>query len=98
MLPVDFGNVQFVYIFEAMGKLFNTARFDGHVNFSEDRPLELSHQVSGRQDTTQVKGFFDLIGMVQPRVDEKGGVVYPPMVTFESDGSFVVKYTGSGKF
>jgi len=63
-----------------------------------DRELAAAPALKGREFPTSMPGFFDLIGLVEPRMDEKGKLIYPPLVSFESpDGSFLSKYTGTGK-
>ena len=49
----------------------------------------------GKAFPINAPGFFDLIGRVRPRVDaETKKLIYPPLVDFESDGSFLAKWTG----
>jgi hypothetical protein len=62
-----------------------------------NRELAAAPALSGREVPVSFAAFFDLIGLVQARVDENGQIIYPPLVTFESDGSFVAKFTGTGK-
>ena len=63
-----------------------------------NRELAAAPAFRGREFPNNMPGFFDLIGFVQPRHDEDGNIVYPPWVSFESpDGSFMAKYTGTGK-
>ena len=45
------------------------------------------------QFNLNVPGAFDLIGLIQPRYDDDGNRIYPPMIHFEGDG-FVCKWTG----
>ncbi len=62
-----------------------------------DRELAAAPALKGREFPTSMPGFFDLIGLVEPRVDGNGKLIYPPMVSFESsDGSFLAKFTGTG--
>lgn len=62
-----------------------------------NRELAAAPALSGREVPVSFAAFFDLIGLVQARADENGRIIYPPLVTFESDGSFIAKFTGSGK-
>jgi len=62
-----------------------------------NRELAAAPALSGKEVPISFAAFFDLIGLVQARADENGKIIYPPLVTFESDGSFVAKYSGIGK-
>ena len=63
-----------------------------------NRELAAAPALRGREFPTNLPGFLDLIGLVSPRMDGDGQVVYPPMVRFQSpDDSFVAKWTGPGK-
>ena len=60
-----------------------------------DRELAAAPALKGREFPVNMPGFFDLIGLVEPRTNGEGQVTYPPRVRFQSpDGSFVAKYTG----
>ena len=60
-----------------------------------DRELAAAPALKGREFPVNMPGFFDLIGLVEPRTNGDGQVIYPPRVRFQSpDGSFVAKYTG----
>lgn len=52
----------------------------------------------GKAFPINMPAFFDLIGRVRPRIkkddDGKTEIVYPPIVDFESDGTFLAKWTG----
>lgn len=62
-----------------------------------DRELAAAPALKGREFPTSMPGFFDLIGLVESRVDGAGKIIYPPLVHFESpDGSFLAKFTGIG--
>nr|BDD44337.1 hypothetical protein 13 [Desulfobacterales bacterium] len=62
-----------------------------------DRELAAAPALKGREFPTSMPGFFDLIGLVEPRVGSDGKIIYPPVVSFESpDGSFLAKFTGAG--
>jgi hypothetical protein len=59
--------------------------------------LAAAPALKGREYPVNMPGFFDLIGLVEPRVDDEGNVLYPPRVRFQSpDDSFVAKWTGVG--
>lgn len=63
-----------------------------------NRELAAAPALKGREFPNTMPGFFDLIGFVQTRHNDSGEVIYPPWVSFESpDGSFMAKYTGTGK-
>jgi len=60
-----------------------------------NRELSAAPALKGREFPTNMPGFFDLIGLVTPRIKEDK-LIYPPYVQFSSpDNSFVAKYTGS---
>ena len=62
-----------------------------------NRELAAAPALKGREYPQNMPGFFDLIGLLEPRIDENGGIVYPPRVRFQSpDDSFIAKYTGPG--
>jgi len=63
-----------------------------------DRSLAAAPALKGKEFPTSFPGFLDLIGKVEPRLDENDNIVYPPYVSFESpDDSFLAKFTGAGK-
>ena len=62
-----------------------------------NRELAAAPALKGREFPVNMPGFFDLIGLVEPRTDGDGKIVYPPRVRFQSpDDSFVAKWTGVG--
>ena len=62
-----------------------------------NRELAAAPALKGREFPVNMPGFFDLIGMVEQRVDVDGKVIFPPRVRFQSpDESFVAKFTGVG--
>lgn len=62
-----------------------------------NRELAAAPALKGREFPVNMPGFFDLIGLVEPRTDAEGKIVYPPRVRFQSpDDSFVAKFTGRG--
>jgi len=64
-----------------------------------NRELSAAPAFTGKDFNKDYPAFFDLIGLVQQRLDAEGNILYPPMVTFTSDGSFIAKWSGkrSGK-
>jgi len=64
-----------------------------------NRELSAAPAFTGKDFNKDYPAFFDLIGLVQQRIDGEGNILYPPMVTFTSDGSFIAKWSGrrSGK-
>lgn len=62
-----------------------------------NRALSAAPALSGQEYPKVMPPFFDLIGKLEPIVKD-GGIVYPPVVRFEShDDSFIAKYTGVGE-
>ena len=62
-----------------------------------NRELAAAPALKGREFPVNMPGFFDLIGLVEPRTDGDGKIIYPPKVRFQSpDDSFVAKFTGAG--
>jgi hypothetical protein len=62
-----------------------------------NRELAAAPALKGREFPVNMPGFFDLIGLVEPRTDAEGRIIYPPRVRFQSpDDSFVAKWTGAG--
>jgi len=62
-----------------------------------NRELAAAPALKGREFPVNMPGFFDLIGLVEPRTEGDGKIVYPPRVRFQSpDDSFVAKWTGVG--
>ncbi len=63
-----------------------------------DRALAAAPALKGREYPVNCPGFFDLIGLVEPRTNGDGKVIYPPRVRFRSpDDSFLAKWTGVGE-
>jgi len=58
-----------------------------------DRTLSAAPSLKGKDFSKDMPGYFDFIGLVKPHY-EKGVKIYPPLVSFESDGSFIAKWTG----
>lgn len=59
-----------------------------------DRSLSCAPALAGKEFPRDFKGFFDFIGYIESRFDEKGNVVYPPYVSFDDDGSYLSGWTG----
>lgn len=68
------------------------ARMDQNPRFN--KMLAAAPTLEGQKYSKHMPGFFDFIGYVETRVDKDGNVVYPPLVSFESDGSIMAKWTG----
>lgn len=58
-----------------------------------NRALQGAPALKGQEYSKHMQGFFDFIGMVEQRVVD-GVIHYPPQISFESDGSFMAKWTG----
>jgi len=58
-----------------------------------NRALQGAPALKGQEYSKHMQGFFDFIGLVEQRVED-GAITYPPSVSFESDGSFMAKWTG----
>lgn len=59
-----------------------------------NRELQAAPAFKGKEYAKHFAGFFDFIGLVEPRVDENGNNIYPPLVSFQDDGSFVSRWSG----
>ena len=59
-----------------------------------NRAYTTAPALKGQEYAKHFAGFFDFIGLVEQRSDREGRIVYPPAVSFESDGSFMAKWTG----
>ena len=63
-----------------------------------DRELSAGPALSGKEVPNSFPAFFDLIGRLTPNVNDKNEIIYPPIVSFESNGDYMAKFTGkSGK-
>lgn len=58
-----------------------------------NRELFAAPALKGKDYAKNMPGFFDFIGYVEPRIKD-GQNIYPPYVSFESDGDFMAKWTG----
>jgi hypothetical protein len=59
-----------------------------------DRALACAPALAGKEFPRDMKGFFDFTGLVESRFDDKGEIVYPPVVSCDDDGSYISKWTG----
>jgi hypothetical protein len=59
-----------------------------------NRDLQAAPAFKGKEYARHFAGFFDFIGLVEPRVDKNGDNIYPPLVSFQDDGSFVSRWSG----
>ena len=94
------------WIFRLLNLLMKQAR-DGKIviittliveNPKWDRALSAAPALGGKEVPTNIPGFFDLIGKLEPNVDGHDNIIYPPIVRFESkDDAFLCKFTGVGK-
>ena len=60
-----------------------------------NRELSAGPALKGKDFPKTLPGFCDFIFLVEPRIDDKGNVLYPPLITVRGDGSFMAKWTGS---
>lgn len=76
-----------------------TARLDENPSWA--RHYNFAPLIKGKEYGKDFEGMFDLIGFVQPNIQEIDGenkIVYPPGISFASpDRSFMAKWTGSGE-
>jgi hypothetical protein len=102
--PEGYGGLssQMFRLMKTIGKLSETGKIVILTALLQENPkwdheLAAAPALKGREFPTSMPGFFDLIGLVEPRVDGNGKLVYSPMVSFESsDGAFLAKFTGVG--
>jgi hypothetical protein len=59
-----------------------------------NRELACAPALAGKEFPRDMKGFFDIIGLIERRMDGDGLVVYPPLVSCEDNGSYLSKWTG----
>ena len=67
------------------------ARVEQNPKFN--RALAAAPALKGKEYSKYFQGFFDFIGYMEPRVED-GHVIYPPLVSFQDDGSYMSKWTG----
>jgi hypothetical protein len=58
-----------------------------------DRALTAAPALKGKEYVKYLAGFMDFIGYAEQRVID-GVIMYPPYISFESDGSTMSKWTG----
>lgn len=59
-----------------------------------DRNLAAAPALAGKEFSRDVVGWFDYIGLIQDNVDESGNIHYPPLVSCQTNGSYLAKFTG----
>lgn len=59
-----------------------------------NRSLAAGPALKGKDFPKVLPGFCDFIGMVEPRLDGNSDPIFPPRVRFQSDGTFMAKWTG----
>lgn len=69
-----------------------TARVDSQPKW--DRSLAAAPALLGKEFARDFVGFFDFIGLLTDNVDGSGKVKYPPLVSCQTDGSYLAKWTG----
>jgi hypothetical protein len=67
------------------------ARVEQNPKFN--RALAAAPSFRGKEYMKYVAGFMDYIGLVESRVEDSM-VVYPPLVSFQDDGSYISKWCG----
>lgn len=81
--------------FEALTKI----GIDVHLTFRDqdnpkwNRELACAPNLAGKEFGKDMKGFFDFMGLLESNIIDRE-VVYPPLVSCDSDGSFLAKWTG----
>lgn len=69
-----------------------TARVDSAPKW--DRSLAAAPALAGKEFARDFVGFFDFIGLLTDNVETNGKVRYPPLVSCQTDGSYLAKWTG----
>jgi hypothetical protein len=59
-----------------------------------DRSLAAAPALAGKEFARDFVGFFDFIGLISDNVDTSGLIKYPPLVSCQTDGSYLAKWTG----
>jgi len=59
-----------------------------------NRSLSCGPALAGKEFGRDIKGFFDFIGLIESRFDDDGNVVYPPLASFDDDGTYLSGWTG----
>lgn len=72
---------------------------DVHLTFRDqdnpkwNRELACAPALAGKEFGKDMKGFFDFLGLLESQIIDRE-VIYPPLVSCDSDGSFLAKWTG----
>ena len=61
---------------------------------SWNRELTCAPALAGKEFSRDMKGFFDFIGMLETRLDDKREPIYPPLVSCDDSGEYLSKWTG----
>ena len=69
-----------------------TARLDSQPKW--DRALAAAPSLAGKEFARDFVGYFDFIGLLSDNVDGDGNVQYPPLVSCQTDGAYLAKWTG----
>lgn len=69
-----------------------TARLDSMPKW--DRALAAAPALAGKEFARDFVGYFDFIGLLSDNIDEGGNVKYPPLVSCQTDGAYLAKWTG----
>lgn len=59
-----------------------------------DRALAAAPSLAGKEFARDFVGYFDFIGLITDNVDADGEIKYPPLVSCQTDGSYLAKWTG----
>jgi hypothetical protein len=59
-----------------------------------NKALSCGPALAGKEFGRDIKGFFDFIGFIESRIDKDGNVLYPPLASFDDDGSYLSGWTG----
>ena len=59
-----------------------------------DRALAAAPALAGKEFARDFVGFFDFIGLCSDNVSNNGDIQYPPLVSCQTDGSYLAKWTG----
>lgn len=59
-----------------------------------DRSLAAAPALAGKEFARDFVGFFDFIGLLEDNIGVDGRVKYPPLVSCQTDGSYLAKWTG----
>ena len=59
-----------------------------------NRSLSCAPALSGKEFSKDMKGYFDFIGMLEPRKDENGKTLYPSYASYDLNDDYLAKWTG----